>query len=85
MKVWPDAATATAPQPCRLCQDVAFMRREDWQAHVEAEHGGEGGDEADAGARVHEPAKRTWRSREEKKMGRRMQRSDARRTPPLWH
>ena len=40
VKVWPDVATATAPQPCRLCQDLAFLRREDWQVHVDAEHGG---------------------------------------------
>ena len=40
VKAWPDVAIATAPQPCRLCQDVAFMRREDWQSHVDAEHGG---------------------------------------------
>ena len=28
------------PQPCRLCPDTAFLKREDFLAHVDAEHGG---------------------------------------------
>jgi hypothetical protein len=28
------------PQPCRLCPDTAFVKREDLLAHIDAEHGG---------------------------------------------
>jgi hypothetical protein len=28
------------PQPCRLCPDTAFLKREDFIDHVNTEHGG---------------------------------------------
>ena len=40
LKVWPLRAVPTPPQVCKLCADVGFHCREEWEAHVNAEHGG---------------------------------------------
>ena len=39
MRQWSERAEPTLPQPCRLC-NAEFLKREDWLAHVVAEHGG---------------------------------------------
>ena len=39
-KEWHDKAEPSLPQPCRLCQNQEFLRREDWLRHVDEEHGG---------------------------------------------
>ena len=38
-RVWSEEAVPLLPQPCRLCQ-AAFATREEWEAHVDAVHGG---------------------------------------------
>ena len=40
VRQWSQRAEPVLPQPCRLCPDTAFLKREDWLAHVDAEHGG---------------------------------------------
>ena len=40
VREWSQRAEPVLPQPCRLCPDTAFLRREDFLAHVDAEHGG---------------------------------------------
>ena len=37
---WSWRAKPSGPQPCRLCQKRDFVFREDWQKHVDEEHGG---------------------------------------------
>ena len=39
-KEWHHQAEPSLPQPCRLCSDKEFIRREDWLDHVNIEHGG---------------------------------------------
>ena len=40
VREWSDRADPVLPQPCRHCPDKAFLKREDFIAHVDAEHGG---------------------------------------------
>ena len=39
-KEWHHQAEPSLPQPCRLCSDKEFIRREEWLDHVNEEHGG---------------------------------------------
>ena len=40
VKVWQDKAEPSQPVPCGLCQEKEFASREEWQQHVNEEHGG---------------------------------------------
>ena len=40
VRQWTDRAEPCLPQPCGLCPDTAFLKREDLVAHIDAEHGG---------------------------------------------
>ena len=40
IREWSERAEPVLPQPCRLCPDTAFVKREDLLAHIDAEHGG---------------------------------------------
>ena len=40
VREWSDRAEPVLPQPCRLCPDTAFLKREDFIDHVNTEHGG---------------------------------------------
>ena len=39
-RVWHDRAEPSLPQPCRLCPDTGFVRREELLRHIDEEHGG---------------------------------------------
>ena len=36
VRQWSQRAELVLPQPCRLCPNTAFLKREDWLAHVDA-------------------------------------------------
>ena len=40
LKSWPSTATSSPPQVCKLCDNVAFHCRKDWEDHVNDVHGG---------------------------------------------